>query len=259
MNNVNKAFSSRYFGEPSKVDHDQEYYLKRMPRYRKRHLFSFIMSIPKNGSVLDLGCGKGKTVRLIQAFRPDVRIVAVDITDMKAYLPDTVTFIQASSDTIMGVLPPQSFDAIVSEHVIEHIVYPNSYFESCFTLLKDGGRVFIETPNWTRLFLPFSPLYFWNDYTHIHPYSRTALRRAFVEYGFREEYVVSVSSVDFGARFLKTRIEGGSIKTGHALEGVVYTPKETLRAKVWHAILDLGMHPFARDILIGVAERPRKS
>ncbi|MCA9373366.1 methyltransferase domain-containing protein, partial [Candidatus Woesebacteria bacterium] len=149
-----------------------------------------------------------------------------------------------------------SFDAIISEHVIEHIVYPNKLFENSFKVLKKGGQLFIETPNWTRLFLPFSPLYFWNDYTHIHPYSPMALRRAFMDYGYEELYVKSVSSIEFGRRFLHTRIVDGAIKTGLPEITKIYKPKDSLLRKIFNAFLDLFVHPFSRDILIGVAKKP---
>jgi len=259
MNNSNTAFSDRYFGKPDKSPaKSKSDYLAIMPRYRQRHLVKFIEAIPQGGTLLDLGCGKGKTVRLVQAFRPDVTIIATDITNMEPFLPEGVTFVLASADDLVEKVPLASCDAIVSEHVIEHIVYPNQYFESCYQLLKPGGRVFIETPNWTRLFLPFSPLYFWNDYTHIHPYSITAFRRAFMEYGFKEVYVQSISSIDFGRRFMKLRIEGGEVKTGQKPEFVVYKPHESKLRKLFNAILDLTIHPIARDILIGVAERPKQ-
>jgi len=256
-NNTNSEFNSRYFGAPSKTGiYTQGEYLQILARYKKRHLLPFIKGIPPNGRILDLGCGKGKTVRLIRVFRPDVTIVAADITDVRAFLPEDVSFIISSADEIGRTVDLNSFDAVVSLHVIEHMVYPNAMFQSIYDILKPGGSVFIETPNWTRLMVPFSPLYFWNDYTHIHPYSRTAIRRAFVEYNFEEVYVTSVSSTGFGTRFLNTRIEEGVIKTGQLARAVVYTPKDSVLRKISNAILDLTIHPVMRDILIGVAKKP---
>jgi len=257
MDNSNSAFNPRYFGgETESSKKEVENIVNRLARYKVRHLVRFIKQIPPQGVLLDIGCGKGKTVRIIQSLRPDIKIIATDITDTSAFLPTGTIFHQASADDIAEVCAENSVDAVVSEHVIEHILYPNKKFENIFKVLKPGGTVFIETPNWTRLFLPFSPLYFWNDYTHVHPYSATALRRAFIEYGFEEQYVESVSSIEFGRRFFHTRIENGQIKTGLPAAQVVFKPKDSLARKLWNAVLDLTIHPIARDILIGVAKKP---
>lgn len=258
MTTVNSEFPEKYFGT-APIDteaKDAAYYLARLPRYRVKYLVSFIKSIPQNGRVLDLGCGKGKTIRLIQAFRPDVVIDACDLTDMTVFLPAGVHFIKCEAATAPEHFEVNTYDAIFNEHVIEHLVYPNGMMEACLTLLKSGGRVFIETPNWTRLAVPFSPLYFWNDYTHIHPYCVTAFRRMFMEYGLQEETVTSVSSMDWGRRFTKLRVEDGKIKTGLKTTSPVFKAPDSMTRKIFNAVLDLTLHPIMRDILIGVAKKP---
>lgn len=258
MTTVNNEFPDKYFGSAQGDNEAKEasYYLGRLPKYRVKHLVGFIKSIPEGGRVLDLGCGKGKTIRLIQAFRPDISIDACDLTDMRPFLPTGINFVKCEAAAATDYFPAGAYDAIFNEHVIEHLVYPNGMVEACFTLLKSGGRVFIETPNWTRLYVPFSPMYFWNDYTHIHPYCITAFRRMFMEYGFVEEKVISVSSMDWARRFTKIRIEDGAIKTGFSAAVPVFKAKESAVRKMFNAILDLTLHPIMRDILIGVARKP---
>lgn len=258
MSNTNAAFNEKYFGVGGQGPQlSKDDYLKKLPHYKIKHIVQFISSLPQGAVLLDMGCGSGKAIRLINSLRPDVKIIATDITNMATFLPEGTEFYQVSADDLDTVIAENSLDAVISEHVIEHMVYPNKMFENTFKLLKPGGKVYIETPNWTRLFMPFSPLYFWNDYTHIHPYSRTAFRRAFIEYGFNEQYVQSVSSIDFGRRFLKTRIEDGKIVTGQPSTSKIYKAPDSLSQKLFNALLDLFIHPFARDILIAVAMKPK--
>jgi ubiquinone/menaquinone biosynthesis C-methylase UbiE len=254
MSNTNSNFETRYFGDTN-PNIDKVDLVKRLSKYRKKHLVKFLQSIPQAGTLLDLGCGKGKSIYLLKQIRPDINIIATDITDMSSYLPPDIEFHQVSVDQILSVCSESSVDAIISEHVIEHIVYPNTMFENSLKVLKMGGQIYIETPNWTRLFMPFSPLYFWNDYTHIHPYSPMALRRAFMDYGYQELYVQSVSSIEFGKRFLHTRIENGVVKTGIPAVSNIYKPQDSIARKLFNAVLDLVFHPFSRDILIGVAKK----
>lgn len=256
MSNSNTTFEKQYYGElhissgPYTPEH-----LSRLPKYRAHYLIPFIKGIKKDGTLLDVGCGKGKTIRLVQLLRPDIHIIATDITDVRQLLPDGVTFYQTDADNLLDVVAVDSVDAVISEHVIEHILYPNTFFAHIREVMKVGASFYLETPNWTRMYMPFSPLYFWNDYTHVHPYARIAIRRAFLEYGLTEKYVRSVSSITFGRRFLKMRVEQGSIKTGFHSETKYLVPKESTSRKIWNAILDLTIHPWCRDILIGVAQK----
>src|SRR5207248_1198991 len=44
-------------------------------------------------------------------------------------------------------LPPNSYDACVSNYVLEHIGNPQAHFEQVARVLKPGGRYALRTPN----------------------------------------------------------------------------------------------------------------
>ena len=64
-----------------------------------------------------------------------------------------------------------SVDFATMNAVIEHISRPGHMLSEVKRLLKSGGLLFVRTPNWQRDFRDF-----YNDPTHIKPYTPTSLR-----------------------------------------------------------------------------------
>jgi len=61
--------------------------------------------------------------------------------------------------------------------VIEHIQDPNNIFKEIFRVLKPNGVLFVRTPNWKLSFKDF-----YNDPTHVRPYSPSTLKQTFEFY-----------------------------------------------------------------------------
>ena len=120
-------------------------------------LDDFIRSLPEGASVLDAGCGPGKILHHIAKIRPDLRVKACDIRDTSAQLPSGVVFQVGSVENLGHLYGENEFDAIITQHVIEHLLFPMPFIEGCKQVLKPGGLLYIETPNWIRAYLPFYP------------------------------------------------------------------------------------------------------
>lgn len=160
----------------------------------KRTLVQFVKNLPKNAKVLDAGCGVGKALKTILAYRPDVKVYAMDITDMRDYIPKEVPFQIGVVEKVHEMYEASFFDAIICQHVFEHLLYPMPAMEAFKKVLKTGGKLFLETPNWSRAILPFSETFFWNDYTHIRIFTRFTMERLFHDYYFDIEEIKTVSS-----------------------------------------------------------------
>lgn len=148
-------------------------------------LNNLLATLPEGARVLDAGCGPGKMLHHIVRIRPDLHLCAVDMRDTSAQLPPEVDFKTGSVEELAELYREDEFDAIISQHVIEHLVFPMPFMAGCKRVLKPGGLLYVETPNWVRTLLPFYPrLWFWTDYTHVRPFSKATFRRLFPDYGF---------------------------------------------------------------------------
>ncbi len=72
------------------------------------------------------------------------------------------------------------FDLVILNHVIEHILDYNSAINELYQMIKPGGFVVIRCPN-----ILVNEFLFWNDFTHVKPYTIQSLDSAFRSHGFK--------------------------------------------------------------------------
>ena len=63
--------------------------------------------------------------------------------------------------------------------VIEHLRDPSNFLNESMRVLKPGGFIWLSTPNWQHCFKSF-----YNDYTHVMPYTPVSLVRLLADFGF---------------------------------------------------------------------------
>jgi SAM-dependent methyltransferase len=128
--------------------------------------------------VLDFGCGTGYgTHELAKVTKSchgvDVSNEAVDHC-LTLYKGDNVTFSQIKPIEESPLpFPDASFDVVVSNQVIEHVLSPDTYIKEARRVLRPGGVLYVVTPDRsTRLFRGQKP---WNRW-HLHEYSPQEIR-----------------------------------------------------------------------------------
>lgn len=112
---------------------------------RKRAERMFIDELPP-GALLDVGCGRGEF--LARMARHGWEVTGVDFD------PEAVEVARNANgvDVHVGGLEVldstrRRFDAITSNHSLEHVYDPLEFLNACRRLLKPGGRLVIRTPN----------------------------------------------------------------------------------------------------------------
>lgn len=104
----------------------------------------------KNLRVLDAGCGHGYGSDYL-AKRIATHVLGID-SDPSAISFALCNYTRHNLDfRVMDVtkilFPPESFDAIVSFEVIEHLSNVDNYLEGIYKTLKHGGVFIMSTPN----------------------------------------------------------------------------------------------------------------
>ena len=108
-------------------------------------------------SLLDLGCGYH--ARLLCDLAPRLEHgTGVDVNiSPEAAATANLRFIQAPIETALDTLKGQSFDVILLISVLEHLWEPQAILTACRSLLRPGGSLVVNVPNWLgKRFLEFS-------------------------------------------------------------------------------------------------------
>ena len=84
-----------------------------------------------------------------------------------------------------------TFDLIISKDVVEHIIDHEKFFAEQKRILKKEGTIIVMTPNAEKMSLGD----FYNDYTHVMPYTRKSLFEALEMHGFTNVCVTRLRAI----------------------------------------------------------------
>jgi 2-polyprenyl-3-methyl-5-hydroxy-6-metoxy-1,4-benzoquinol methylase len=144
----------------------------------------FCLSARPGSQVLDVGCGSGRMMRRLAELGWQVHGLDFDPKAVEAAR-------NLGLEVRLGTLEEQnyeegSFDAIIMNHVIEHVPDPLELLKSCKRVLKPGGKLVLATPNaWSwghqrygRSWRGLEPP------RHLHIFTPQAIRKLAVGAGF---------------------------------------------------------------------------
>ncbi len=160
-----KYFSNRLDGFP-KDNRRYQYGLREIQTLKILQKVSGL-SIIKNGFVAaDIGCGD--------------RFLEKPISDEGMhYMGFDIHDLNLEKDPFK--INDNTLDVILNYSVIEHLSDPSNFLQESYRCLKPGGVIVIETPNWKKSYRNF-----FDDYTHIKPYTPESLSRILLDFGYAQ-------------------------------------------------------------------------
>jgi len=131
---------------------------------------------------LEIGCGCGENCALLRRFHPQIEIHGLDLL-AASEVPEFIQYQRVNVEQGPLPYPDAHFDGILLIHVLEHLHHPTKLCPEIQRLLKPGGCLYVEAPNYTSIFAPsfgigrdqHQPFNFFDDLEHIRPYTKQAL------------------------------------------------------------------------------------
>lgn len=220
------AFYSDDYGAYRPAVEDERLGLMRWMRRRKlitRRNYVERYSSRKSGCILDVGCATGLFLHEMalagwEAVGVEPNATAAEYARARLNL----NVFQGTLD--QTTYPPDSFDAVTFWDVLEHTFSPSSELQRTASLLKPGGLLVINIPNWhspdRSLFGPY-----WiglDPPRHLYVFTRATLTRLLETHGFRPiawvcpipSYFAFVISLD---RWLRAKSQPWAKRVNRAL------------------------------------------
>lgn len=158
--------------------------------------------IRKGSRILEIGCGGGGLLRMLR--QRGARVVGVDTLDAALRLArkqlDTkkrAQLVQIGADEALP-FRNDAFDAIISQHVIEHLPSAGAALREWYRLLRPTGRLALATPN-----ANYPDLGHFADADHAHIFSTQELRDIVEKAGFAVESCFTIFPFLTHARWLR--------------------------------------------------------
>lgn len=165
---VEKYFESRF-----KFDKARVKVWKAISEYLQRFIIS------ENSSVLDIGCGYGDFINLIQAKRK----FAIDLNPSSVDFIDTENVVFQSQSVLDEFkLENSSLDVIFASNLFEHFddIQLSILIDNVKQKLKSGGKIILIQPN-----IRYAYKEYWDDYTHKKAFSDVSLADFLESEGFK--------------------------------------------------------------------------
>jgi SAM-dependent methyltransferase len=159
----------------NKMDKEQ-YYNKR--HQSKREITNLWKNFKDCKNVLDLGCGAGS----FGQYKPEnVEVYGIDIDPNALIIAEKYEKAQIGDVTKELPYIEEFFDGVLAKDIIEHVLEPWKLGKEINRVLKKDGVVVAVVP------CPGKKA--WDDYTHVRPFTKRAIKELFLDHGFEIEYI----------------------------------------------------------------------
>ena len=174
-----------------------------------------------NGTILDIGCGKGNFLLHFSKKFPNWNLFGVEISKAALKMAkDKLTKATFHEGFFNSKVFEQKFDLIVSLGVLEHLEDPNSFLQDAVDCLSENGILFFDVPNF-KLF-PFD-LFVYDHLSHFTKETLTNL--LYANNLYPEKIVESIDKVPLFVVAKKSKLK-------HSLSNYYYINKKLIEDHV---------------------------
>lgn len=192
-------------------------------------LDALIQAVPQNGRVLDYGCFNWCVHRRTHELgRSDILHAGVD-TKEPVSIPNGVDFYAVDVQSNRTAADADRFDLVVASHLLEHVADPVGVFAELVRLCKPGGHIYLECPSdrSVRVKSSCDPenhafLSFWDDPTHIRPWTPAAFYRLGISFGIEPLKAAYIGGIMDKILFIPRYVWGGIRKDGDFMTAAVW-------------------------------------
>jgi len=151
----------------------------------RRAIGSWLKKLPKEGKVLDVACGPGNILELLQVER-FTDLYGVDLSPEQVKIArqkfpqvvcgDAIEFLQQH---------PNEFVLITGFDILEHFKKEEAikFLDAIHSALTSGGRLILQLPNGDS---PFAGGTVYGDFTHEVTYTKVSLKHVLLASGFNQ-------------------------------------------------------------------------
>jgi SAM-dependent methyltransferase len=179
--------------------------------------------------IIDIGCANGDFLA-----NDRENMIGVDLSKslLKIARKRGFNVLYADVDNSL-CFKDNSFDAVYSSHVVEHVNNPISFLKECYRVLKQEGLLVIITEDFSKAYKIF-----YDDPTHKSPLTKRSLEKCAIESGF----------TDF-------KVEQQCVPTGMGLivrKGLLSMNKALILTKILYKI---GLYKHKHGTLVLIARK----
>ncbi|MGH9464010.1 MAG: class I SAM-dependent methyltransferase [Thermoanaerobaculia bacterium] len=172
------------------------------------------------GEVLDLGCGRGEALAVLESHGFRARGVDTNTAMVAACRAQGLRASEADLETELAQTPGGTLGGVISFHVVEHLEprMLERVVRLSWQALAPGGVLIVETPSCLSLKVGASE--FWRDPTHRSPVHPDSLKLSFELAGFEEVERVDRQPFPQAERLPEIDVEGAAAELRPTVERI---------------------------------------